>query len=183
MYPLHLRRLQPHAPLALLAALLAGALALPGTAAADDRGRGPGHWEPRRHHDGDSDSDRRHRGRFSDRRWDGRGHDRRGGHPPGRHRGWHKPGHPHQRHAPRGRFSFAIPNRLGPRDYGRYHDYYRGPVWYPAHRHSHRVYLFPVSIAGGVRYVEHHYCGASLYRRPDRRHGGWRGFFGLRFNF
>ena len=75
-----------------------------------------------------------------------------------------------------------VPNHLYRRDYGSYDRYYRGSTYYAPHRHSHRIYLFPVIVDGYyTEYQPYAYCGEAYY--PDHYRGGSRGHLGLHFNF
>lgn len=76
----------------------------------------------------------------------------------------------------------VAPRHLYYRDYPAYDRYYRGSVYYAPHRHSHRIYLFPVIVGGYVEYRPYSYCGDAYF---DSAYGydGPRGHFGLHFDF
>lgn len=77
---------------------------------------------------------------------------------------------------------FVVPHHLYRHDYGSYDRYYRGSAYYAPHRHSHRIYMFPVIVDGYYTdYQPYAYCGEAYY--PDHYRGGSRGHLGLQFDF
>ena len=130
-------------------------------AAGEPNGRHRDGWRDRRDHD---DRDRwRHDDRRRDRdRWERRDRDRGHRRWEGRdHRGWDR----HDRGRGRGhqRFerNFRAPARID--SFHRYERYHYGRVFYPAHRHHHRILAFPYEARGAVHYVPHAYCGDALF--------------------
>jgi hypothetical protein len=80
---------------------------------------------------------------------------------------------------------FVAPHYLYRRDYPAYDHYFRGSAYYAPHRHSHRIYLFPVIVGGYTQYRPYAYCGDGYF--PGHygydRYDGAHGHFGLHFNF
>ena len=143
--------------------------------------------------EGGSDRDRRYydEDQYRDRDWD---HRYRDDHHHGKYKKHKKyKGHDrydHYDHGYRGSYytdrrppHFVVPPHLYHRDYRTYDRYYRGSTYYAPHRHSHRVYLFPVIVDGYyTEYRPYAYCGEAYY--PDQyRYGGSGGHLGPHFDF
>ena len=132
-----------------------------------DRGHHYGHYKRDKHYD-------KHRRDYGhDRYYYDRGY-RNGGY---YDRGYHDRGYGYGR--------FVAPHYLYRHDYPAYDRYYRGSVYFGPHRHSHRIYLFPVIVGGYTEYRPYAYCGDAYF--PGHygydRYDGARGHFGLHFSF
>jgi hypothetical protein len=197
----------PNRPLrtTLVCSVAALAVALGGGAASaddrDHRDRGDRHGDRRGyddHHKGeDHHYDKGKSGRYGKDhgrygRYESRGYHRDPGHRYGndyRYRGYSDDHHYRYGSSYRGdyydrgydRHRFVAPRHLYRQHYRDYDRYYRGSVFYAPHRHSHRVYLFPVIIDGYAEYRPYAYCGDAYY--PDH-YGYYDGpRFGLHFSF
>jgi hypothetical protein len=156
-----LARGTPAAALALSLAL-AGLAALPDSAAADRGDRGRSRWQ-------DRDDDRRGRHEARGDRDRSRDRDRRDRHwrdDRGR-RGWQSDHRDHRSRVHDGG-RFRAPHRVfvAPRaihDFGHYRPYYHSRIYYPAHRHHHVVYAFPVDLGPGPLYRPYAYCDGHLF--------------------
>ena len=62
-----------------------------------------------------------------------------------------------------------------------YQPYYYGRAWYPAHRHHHVVYSFPVYRGGVVIRQPYFYCGNQLFFQGSVSSFG--GHIGFHFRF
>ena len=127
-----------------------------------DRGHHYGHYKRDKHR-----RDYRHDRYYYDRGYrDGGYYDR----------GYHDRGYGYGR--------FVAPHYLYRRDYPAYDRYYRGATYYGPHRHSHRIYLFPVIVGGYTEYRPYAYCGDAYFPGHGYdRYDGAHGHFGLHFNF
>lgn len=175
------------------AATLAAALFAGASPAAADHGRERGNSRPYYgppavdHHRGDDDHRRhgdRRRGRDRDDRHDDKGY---------RHydkddRHYDKRSHHYDRHDYRhrgghGQHRFVVPRVIHKHHHHSYRPYYHGQIFFPAHRHYHPVYHFPVLIDSGYyAYQPHYYCGSSLFATGGFPIGSG-GFFGFQIGF
>lgn len=81
--------------------------------------------------------------------------------------------------APAPRRGFVVPTRIVRP--ARYDSYYHGDVWYGPHRHSHRVYYFPVLVEGRWVPRAHFYCGDRAFDAVHAEFHGPR--FSIRLSF
>lgn len=130
--------------LALTTLLAAGLLAIPSTAADDDRYRRHS-CDDHSSDDDSSDDDGRHSYRHSGHRY---GHDRRA------HDGYAYPVR-----------QFVVPRVITEHYVDDYAPYYGGSAYFAPHRHVHEIYVFPVAVDGVWHHRPHAYCGGRLYDR------------------
>jgi hypothetical protein len=121
------------------AILVAGLLAFPAAAKADDHGHGHGHGNGHGNGNAYGHSDR-----------DDHGY-------------WHGDYRAHPRPA---YYAYPTVPRVIVPGAAVYRPYYAGPVYYGPHHHMHVTYRFPVFVNGVVTYRPYTYCGDDLFVPP-----------------
>jgi hypothetical protein len=168
---------RPLIALAILVLLVSFAGATAASAASPGSDRGDRYHDGRGYRDRDWDrhGDHRHHGKYGK-------HKRHDGHDHYRDRGRYDRGYYDRGYYDRRPSRFVVPHHLYRRNYGSYERYYRGTAYYAPHRHSHRIYMFPVIVDGYYTdYRPYAYCGEAYY--PDHYRRGSRGHLGLHFEF